>query len=396
MPTWRSASQISPGFRACLRGHHSMNISDIRWRTYRLPFLRGFATAHGVLTVREGIIVQVTNERGVAGYGEIAPLPAFATASLADASALLPALAAPLVNSSLHAALDLVSRPAKADLMAASVLCGLEIALLDALGKARGCGVSTLLSAAASAPRAAVAANAVVSARETQAAAAAARAARVKGFGCVKLKVGLGLSTGEEIERVAAVRAAIGPAMQLRLDANEAWQFEEAGAILCGCAPYDIQFVEQPLQAGDLAGMRALRQKMPIPLAVDEALRGPASAELILASQAADIFVIKPQSAGGLTVAQRMIATAAAQGVSSVITSTLEAGIGVAAALHLAAATPVVTLECGLATLELLVDDLLKEPLVARDGLLAVPAGPGLGVEPDPHAMDRYCGGGFT
>src|SRR6266496_4259566 len=359
MPSWRSANPISPGSRACLRDlgdARSMKIIDIQWRTYRLPFLHSFSTAYSVMTTREGIIVQVTTSRGgegISGFGEIAPLPTFAGGSLADAYTLLPVLAA--------------------------------------RGKAEGCTASTLLSPAGSQPRAAVPVNAVIGARATQAAIATALDAKKKGFRCVKLKVGLGLNVNEEIERVASVRDAIGPAMHLRLDANEAWHLEDAIAILSRCIPYDIQYVEQPLQAHDLVGMCTLRQAIPIPLAVDEAVYNQESASLILDSEAADILVIKPQLAGGLHVGQQIIQAAIERGVRSVITSTFEAGIGLTAELHLAAASPAVTLECGLATLHLLVDDLLIGDLPIRDGSLAVPTGPGLGVELDRQALDQYA-----
>ena len=404
MPSWRSANPISPDSRACLRDlgdARSMKIIDIQWRTYRLPFLHSFSTAYSVMTTREGIIVQVTTSRGgegISGFGEIAPLPTFAGGSLADAYTLLPVLAARLRHKTLREALDLLYttegegyRGGKAAIKAASTLCGLEIALLDALGKAEGCTASTLLSPAGSQPRAAVPVNAVVDARATQAAIATALDAKKKGFRCVKLKVGLGLNVNEEIERVASVRDAIGPAMHLRLDANEAWHLEDAIAILSRCIPYDIQYVEQPLQAHDLVGMCTLRQAIPIPLAVDEAVYNQESASLILDSEAADILVIKPQLAGGLHVGQQIIQAAIERGVRSVITSTFEAGIGLTAELHLAAASPAVTLECGLATLHLLVDDLLIGDLPIRDGSLAVPTGPGLGVELDRQALDQYA-----
>ena len=229
--------------------------------------------------------------------------------------------------------------------------------------------------------------NAVIGVRSTEAAIAAAREARKNGYHCVKLKA---LPIQEEVERVAAVRDAIGPAIHLRLDANEAWNLEEAIAFLSQCVPYNIQYVEQPLKAHDLAGMRALRQAVPIPIAVDEALHNLESAQLILDSEAADVLVIKPQLVGGLRVGQQIIQAAAERGVRSVITSTIEAGIGLTAALHLAAASPAVTLECGLATLHLLVDDLLVNNLPVHDGLLTVPTGPGLGIELDWEALRRY------
>ncbi len=392
MLSWRSVSRIFPGSHAYLRRSGSMKIVEIQWRNYRLPLLNGFTTAHGVITTREGIIVQVTTERGISGIGEIAPLPAFAGGSLAGASSLLPALVTRLQHKTLDEALDMVLAGGETgrNAASASALCGLEIALLDAIGKAEGCGVCTLLSPVGIAPRATVPVNAIIGARATEAAIAVARDAKKNGFRCVKLKVGWEVSVRAEIERVAAVRDAIGPAMHLRLDANEAWNLEQAIAILSQCVPYNIQYVEQPLKAHDLTGMRALRQAVSIPIAVDEALHSPESAQLILDNEAADVLVIKPQLAGGLRAGQQIIQTAAERGVYSVITSTIEAGIGLVAALHLAAASPAVTLECGLATLDLLIDDLVINNLPVRNGLLAVPADAGLGVALDREALDRY------
>jgi L-Ala-D/L-Glu epimerase len=366
-----------------------MKISHIQWHTYRLPFLHNFHTAHGVLDIREGMIVQVTTNEGVTGVGEIAPLPTFNGGSLTDAYSLLPELNGHLYHTTLYEALDMLAAE-QVSTKSASTLCGLEIALFDALGKTIDRSVSTLFAPSEFTPRAAVPVNAVISAKETTIAATTALNAKQNGFSCVKLKVGLGSSISEEVERIAMVRDAIGPTMHLRLDANEAWQFEEAIAILSQSVPYDIQYIEQPLKAQDLVGMHTLRQEIPIPIAVDEAVHDLESVHLVLDNEVADILIIKPQLAGGLRIAQQMIRAASERGVGCVITSTIEAGIGLAAELHLAAASPQVTLECGLATLPLLVDDLLVEELLLRDGSLTVPTGPGLGVELDQQALHRY------
>jgi L-Ala-D/L-Glu epimerase len=367
-----------------------MNVAKIRWWSYRVPFRHSFATAHGMLTAREGIIVQVDTAQGVSGIGEIAPLPAFGGGSLSDARSLLPALAARLEGVTLDEALAMLLACSEVGIQPAPVLYGLESALLDVAGKAEGCAVSTLLSPTGTVPRTAVEVNAVVGARTTEAAVTAAREFKRDGFCCVKLKVGLATAIQEEVERVAAVREAIGQSMHLRLDANEGWTLEEAIAILTRCVPYNIQYVEQPLPASGLAGMRALRREVPIPIAADEALADPQGARLVLESEAADVLVIKPQLAGGLRAAQAMMQLATERGVQCVITSTIETGIGLVAALHLAAASPTVTLACGLATLPLLVDDLVMNDLTVRDGLLTVPAGFGFGIALDREAVEKY------
>lgn len=209
------------------------------------------------------------------------------------------------------------------------------------------------------------------------------------GYSCIKLKVG-GARPEVEIERIAAVRAAIGPDMHLRLDANAGWTLAESIAILSQCTPYAIQYVEQPLPAGDLDGMYILRYNVPVPIAADEAIYDLESARRVLAHGAAAVLIIKPQLAGGLRVGRQIISEATQHGVQCVITSTLEAGIGLAGALHLAAASPEVTLECGLATLHMLADDLLIDDLPLDHGFLVVPEGPGLGIRLDRNALAHY------
>ena len=369
-----------------------MVIIDVQWRTYRLPLRSVFTTAHGTMTAREGAIIEVITDQGISGIGEIAPLPEFAAAggTLHEALTLLPALSTRLRGKTLREALDLLRTSIWPGLKSGPATCGLETALLDALGKAEGYGINTLLCPTHPGPRQRVQVNATVGVRATEAAVTCAREAIAAGFACVKLKVGWEHENQAEIERVAAVREAIGPDAHLRLDANEAWNLEQAIAILSNCAQFDIQYVEQPIRACDLVGMRTLRQAVPIPIAADEAVYSLQSARDVLDGEAADILVVKPQLAGGLRAGQQIIQEAAQRGVRCVVTGTIEAGIGLVAALHLAAASPAITLECGLATLHLLVDDLLMEDLPMRDGYLTVPTGPGLGILLDGEALERY------
>jgi len=273
------------------------------------------------------------------------------------------------------------------------LMCGLETALLDVIGQASGQSVAALLARVSSpgkgceisVPRASVPVNTVIGGATLEEMVTQARVAVKAGFGCLKLKI-MGASE-KDISRVAEVRAAIGPEPRLRLDANEGWSFEQASAILPRLAPYDIGYIEQPLPAADLAGMARLRRVSPIPLAADEALTGLESALSVLDAEAADVLILKPQLAGGLLACRDIIQIASERNVACVITSTLEAGIGVAAALHLAASSPTITLPCGLATLDLLEDDLLEDGLRIEQGCMAVPRGPGLGVTLDEDAL---------
>ncbi|GAC1392389.1 MAG: dipeptide epimerase [Ktedonobacteraceae bacterium] len=361
-----------------------MKITDVHWQTYRLPFTSNFSTAHGAMDMREGAIITIITDEGIRGIGEIAPLAEFGSGTLSDAYKAVSIMITRLRGSTLDTALQTMQRTP----MPHVVAYGLEIALLDLQSKHARRSIGTLLSQVLS--RTTLPVNAVIGAKAVEDAFISALTAARRGFTCVKLKVGTMDNKEAEIERIAAVRSAIGPDIHLRLDANEAWTLEEANAILSRCVPYRIQYVEQPLKRDNLLGMQQLRRTLSIPIAADEALRDVESARQIMRYGAADILIIKPQLAGGLHASRQIISEAAQRGVQCVVTTTIESGVSLAAALHLVAASPEVTLACGLATQHLLVDDLIHEDIPIRSGLMVVPTGPGLGITLDDEALKTY------
>jgi o-succinylbenzoate synthase len=367
-------------------------IKKIIWYPYWIHLLSNLNTAHQQIAVREGAIIEIYTDDGAAGVGEIAPLPEFTGSTMQDILPLLPYVAEYLQNKTLSDALSILHD--NFNTIASSARYGIETALLDAQGKYEGLSLSSFLAQPSSlnrngqVVRSAVAVNTVIGTMSIDATVERAHEAVATGFRCIKLK--MGREPEIEVGRVKAVRAAVGPSIDLRLDANEGWTRAQAGSILTRCADFDIQYVEQPLSRNDLEGMRALRRRVSIPIAVDEALSDFASAQRVLAAEAADIFIIKPQLSGGLYNAQRMLQLANEHELRSVITSSIETGIGVAAALHLAASSPEVTLACGLGTLPMLENDLISGALPIYRGRIQVPDGPGLGVALDRAALAIY------
>lgn len=364
-----------------------MRITAITARPYRIPFRRPFATSHGVMLARVGAIVTITTDDGSNGYGDMAAVPEFAGPTLPMLLAAVHETASLLVGQDLGPALLHLHEKVLAGTLLGPVCYALETAIYDLMGCSLGKPISQVLSLE---PRPTVPVNTVIGDPSLAGAVDAAHRAVVAGFGCVKLKVGIARDLAAEFARIAAVRAALGPAIQLRLDANEAWSLAAATDILSRCADLAIQYVEQPLPRADLAGMHALRERITIPIAADEAVSDLASIDRILTADAADMLILKPQLLGGWFPCQ--LATVAAQqfGKRIVVTSALESGIGVVAALHLVAAQPLLTLACGLATLDLLEDDLIFAGLPILQGQMAVPTGPGLGVTLDEAALARY------
>jgi O-succinylbenzoate synthase len=200
--------------------------------------------------------------------------------------------------------------------------------------------------------------------------------AALDGFVAVKVKV----RAPHDIELVAAVRDAVGPAVGLRVDANAAFDVDTAVAFVRRLARFSVELVEQPVVTlGDLA---AVRRRVTIPVAADECVRSVDDARRLRALAAADAVVVKVQPLGGVRAALEI---ADAAGVPAVPTSMMETSVGLAAGLALAAALPELHLPCGLATAALLPADVTREPLVPERGVLRIRS-----VVPDPELLARY------
>jgi len=198
---------------------------------------------------------------------------------------------------------------------------------------------------------------------------------RVRASGCTTAKVKVaepGGRTADDVERVAAVRDALGARGRLRIDANGAWDVATALAALRSLAPYDLEYAEQPCATTEqLAELRVAlaRAGLDVPIAADESIRRTGDPERVVALAAADIAVLKVQPLGGV---RACLALAERLGLPVVVSSALETSVGLRAGLALAAALPRLDFACGLNTAGLLAADVTRSPLVAGDGWLEV------------------------
>jgi L-alanine-DL-glutamate epimerase-like enolase superfamily enzyme len=200
------------------------------------------------------------------------------------------------------------------------------------------------------------------------------------GLGALKVK--LDADVEASVRRMEAVRDVVGSEVALRGDANGAWSVSQARSALQRLAAVGLEFVEQPVPATQVDDMAVLRRISTVPVGADESLLIEGGVARVLDAEAADVLVLKPTLLGGLAEAWRVAQVAGERGVDVVVTSALESAIGVTAALHLAASLPRLPYACGLATSDLLADDVAEPPL-PEDGRMKVPTGAGLGVEPD-------------
>jgi L-alanine-DL-glutamate epimerase-like enolase superfamily enzyme len=333
-----------------------------------LRFARPLQTAFGEVSERELLAVSLTGEDGVSGYGEAAPLEAYDGVSLARAQTALERFAPVLEGAEGLNGAQLVDACRRADDLPVA-LAAIDLALWDRGGRIAGKPIAALIT---DNPAATVPVNATLGALDRAGAANEAAAAVAAGFECVKVKVGVGDDAG----RVAAVRAAIGPEVALRLDANGAWDVEQAVRAIEALAPAGLELVEEPVHG--LYAVREVRERVAVRVSIDET----AAEHGALGAGVADAVCLKISRCGGIGGLIAAATLVRASGAEAYVASTFDGPLGVAAGVHVAAALasrgPVP--HCGLATLALF--DGIENPLPARDGQISVPSGPGLGVEP--------------
>lgn len=202
--------------------------------------------------------------------------------------------------------------------------------------------------------------------------------------GTAKVKVAEpGQTIADDEARVEAVRAALGPTGRVRVDANGAWDVDTAvrAIAVLDRAAGGLEYVEQP--CASVEDLARVRRRAAVPIAADESIRRAADPYRVRDLEAADIAVLKVQPLGGVRACLRI---AEDIGLPVVVSSALETSVGIAAGVALAAALPELPYACGLATVQLLTDDVTGRSLLPVEGALPVEV-----PRVDPDALDRLA-----
>ncbi|MBI2866449.1 MAG: o-succinylbenzoate synthase [Chloroflexi bacterium] len=359
-----------------------MKLKGVSWRGFGVPFCRQYVTSTTSAPVRYGLLLFVHEASGRVGVGEASPVGPGSLREIEMTAGLLEGVAPRLIQADFDVPEGLASL---ADLGVPPALrFGLEAALLDLEGKVQGRTVADLLGGC-SIP---LPVNALIAEETPQGAAARAKEAVTLGFTTLKLKIAHGTPAQDEA-LISEVRRVVGPSVKLRVDANEGWSPSQAIEAIRRLAAYDLEYVEQPVAAGDVAGLAKVRRAVPVPIAADEALHSIDCLRHVLAADV-DLLVIKAGLAGGIHNTLEMIRMADQSGKPVVITSALESGVGIAASAHLAATLPSHPFAHGLSTGLLLESCLVSPPLLPACGMLPALTGPGLGVDVDMEDVAKY------
>lgn len=357
-----------------------MRIERVETFALRLPLSRPFIAGGERIDVRDLGVLRLTDEDGVQGLGEITPYPSSESAPLTDLLGAFEVGAADaLVGAEIFDEGISFNGPLPPPVEAA-----IDVALLDMVARREGARVADLIGDEIQDQ---VAVNATITSSDPIEVAELAAAAVEAGATTIKLKVG---HSGADQARLEALRSTVGFEPLVRLDANGAWHTNEAIELIGELQEYGLELIEQPVPADDLAAMHRVRDAVATPIVADEGVRSLNDLDRHIANGACDGVAIKISEVGGITAAARLADRATRAGLLVFATSTLDGPVGLAAALHFAAARSDFSLANGLATGELFEEQYAHGLPRVIDGALALGDAPGLGIDLDDAALAEF------
>jgi O-succinylbenzoate synthase len=342
-----------------------MKIAEMELYRFALPLAKPLDVEGARLTERSGIVIKLSDESGRTGLGEAAPLPGVSIESLQTVESQLLTLRHALSGEKVPDNLEELSG-AFDDWLgrfepAPSVRFGWETAVLNLIAVNRGLPLRAVIS---DSYRDDVAVNGLLSGTTAEVLDKAERLQQA-GYRAVKLKVGRA-PLDDEIELVFRVRERLGDAVALRLDANRAWNVDDALNFLGSVAPCGIDYIEEPCRDYNELQTLCRRADLPVPVALDESL-AQLSPEELQPLPHLKAVILKPTLLG-MERAMRFGRKALFAGIIPVVSSSFESSLGLKALAELAAVLGKDDTPVGLDTLDWLQQDLLREPLSVTGG----------------------------
>jgi L-alanine-DL-glutamate epimerase-like enolase superfamily enzyme len=337
-----------------------------------LPLSEPFKISLGTRREASNVLVTVETAAGTRGYGEGSPLPPVTGETRGAALETAAAAADLLEGEPIGEYRRLVTLVRDSFPGAVSATFAVETAILDAYCRERGLAMAELFGG----PPATVRTDLTIPILPPDAAGERAASAVERGYDHLKVKLGTDVPT--DLERLRAVRDAA-PEAALKVDANQGWTPKETVRFAgrAADAGVDLELIEQPVPASDVAGLADVRGRVDVPIAADEAVFTPADAVGIVRRDAADVLNVKLSKSGPLAAAD-IVSIARGADLELMIGCMLESAVGIHASAHLVAGTGAFDY------VDLDGNRLLAEDVAPTgDGPVHEIAGPGHGVTPD-------------
>jgi L-Ala-D/L-Glu epimerase len=354
----------------------------------RLPLREPFVIAYAVYPDVQTVLVRLRTDEGAEGWGEATPDPFVTGETWSGTAATIRDTLAPALLGLDAWDRDAALRALDARLDGApAAKAALDIALHDLVARVLDIPLWALLGGR-SKPHLEI--SRVVSMLAPEEMARAAERHVAAGFSTVKLKVGDPRDAALDARRIAAVRAAVGPGVAIKVDVNQGWRTPGVAiAAIRAMAPAQPRYVEQPVAAWDMEGLAEVRRQTGATVMIDEGCHGPRDMQRAVALRAADLVNIKLMKTGGIATAVRTNAIAETAGVTAQVGTMVESSVASAAGLHLAMALAnVETVEMGGPLM--LAEDVGDLVAGYDPPRITLPAGSGLGVTVDDRTLRRF------
>ncbi|MBP3385104.1 MAG: dipeptide epimerase [Firmicutes bacterium] len=317
-----------------------MKIKDIELKHISIPLTKTFKTALRTVDSAENTVVMVHTDDGRTGFGEAPPTKAITGEDNESIRKTIKEFITPALIGQEVTDMDAVQEKLHGCIEGNnSAKAAVDMALYDLFTQEKGISLCEYLGGY----RDKVETDITISINEPDEMAADAAAAVKQGFSALKLKVGI--DSEKDIQRVRAIREAVGKDMKIRLDANQGWEVDEAIRTILKMEElgFDIELVEQPVKARDFEGMKKVKDSVNTVIMADESCFTPEDARRLLEMNAADVLNIKLMKCGGIYNALKIIEIAEEFGVECMLGCMVESKISLTAAAHLAAAKKTIT-----------------------------------------------------
>jgi L-alanine-DL-glutamate epimerase-like enolase superfamily enzyme len=363
-----------------------MKITKVEVFSLRVPMRKAVARVHGKTTEQESVLARIWTDEGNTGIGEIEPLESYDEESSREIPDTLRQVLAPgLIGQDpfrIRKIVDDMDAALSGHLGSKAVL---EMALFDLLGKKLNVPVHAFFGGRV---KDRILLNGWIGVVSPEQARQEAQEMVNLGFRSLKIKINADLTAGQK--RIEAVRSVVRDRIQIRVDANEVLNFNQAKEAVEMLKPLGVLYLEQPVSRNSFEDFQRLARISPVKLMADEGIHDLETLLRYLQSGAAHFVKVKIQKFGGFLKTFQAVQVAAAFGIPVILGHGFGLSVNTLAELHLAASTNAILDGCESVGPFKMAGDVVKEPLVMDRGTIAVPLKPGLGMDLDEEKIQKY------
>lgn len=364
--------------------NQSLTVSHISIYRLSIPLIEPFTTSLGTDEAAHNIIVKIDTEEGVTGFGECSPYMPINGESQDTCFIVGQYFAKALKGKDALQIVDCISLMDKIIYANQSIKSAFDMALYDIAAQNAGQPLYQFLGGE---KKKTIVTDYTVSIGEPEKMAEDAVKIKLQGYPAIKIK--LGKDGRKDVERIHAIRAAVGNEIPLRIDANQGWKIREAIETLKALEPYNIQHCEEPIARWKYMKLRKVKKNSPIPIMADECCGDEHDAERLIELQACDYFNIKLGKSGGIYKALKMVKLAEEANIHLQVGAFMESRLGMSAFAHFALCSKIIEHYDFDTALMFKENPVTGGIFYKENGVIEVTDGPGIGATIDQKWLSR-------